>query len=127
MNNKDIEKREDVQLLVTAFYKKVIPDPVIGFFFTEIVQLSWEKHIPVMVDFWESLLLGTASYSGNPMAKHFPINKISPLKPEHFQRWLLLWKETLSQHFSGPVADEAFNRAAAIAGLMQHKMEAGNQ
>jgi hemoglobin len=127
MNQKDIQNRADVQLLVTSFYEKVVPDPLIGFFFTEIVHLSWEKHIPVMVDFWESILLGTATYSGNPMAKHFPINKISPIKPEHFQRWLLLWKETLSQHFTGPVADEAFNRATAIAGLMEHKMGTSRQ
>jgi hemoglobin len=122
MNKHDIQSKADVELLVTSFYKKVIPDSVIGFFFTEVVTLSWEDHIPVMVGFWEHVLLGSPTYQGNPMDKHFALNKLSPMKPEHFQRWLTLWKETVEENFSGPVAENAISRAVSISGIMEHKI-----
>ena len=119
----DISTDEDVKLLVDEFYKKVLVDPTIGFIFTEVVQLSWEKHIPVMYSFWSSLLLGTNTYSGNPMVKHFELDKLIPLTKIHFDRWLQLWEGTVKENFSGAKADEARTRAKNIAGIMQFKIE----
>ena len=53
---KDIISREDIETLVDSFYKKVIKDDTIGYFFNKIVKLDWEKHIPIMYDFWETTL-----------------------------------------------------------------------
>ncbi len=72
---KDIQERKDIELLVDEFYKKVLKDDVIGHFFTEVVQLDWEKHIPIMYDFWETTLLGNIKYKGNPMVKHIELSK----------------------------------------------------
>jgi len=47
----DISTEADIKLLIDEFYKKVIDDSTIGFIFTEVVQLSWEHHIPVMYSF----------------------------------------------------------------------------
>ncbi|HEX5003633.1 MAG TPA: group III truncated hemoglobin [Bacteroidia bacterium] len=126
MSAKDIANRTDIELLVNAFYKKAIPDAVIGHFFTGVLTINWEVHIPVIVDFWENILLGTGSYKGNPMDKHFALNKLSPLEPVHFTRWLMLWKETVNELYAGPVADNAISRAITIAGLMEHKMQHSN-
>jgi hemoglobin len=70
----DIQKKEDFKTLVDSFYKKVLIDDVVGFIFTEIIDFIWEKHIPVIYDFWESLLFHTATYKGNPMIKHINLN-----------------------------------------------------
>ncbi|HRG88323.1 MAG TPA: group III truncated hemoglobin [Chitinophagales bacterium] len=119
----DISTRAHIEILIDEFYKKVIADPVIGFIFTDVVKLSWEKHIPVMYSFWESMLLGENTYKGNPMVKHIELDKLVTLTPEHFARWLQLWVTTVRQLFSGPKAEEAIDRARNIAGLMLHKVE----
>ncbi|MCX2743137.1 group III truncated hemoglobin [Mangrovivirga sp. M17] len=121
-NKKDIESREDIEKLVTAFYKRVLKDKTIGHFFTEVVKLDFDKHMPVMFDFWESVLLGGRNYSGNPMTPHFKINEKEPLKPIHFERWLQLWKETINDNFKGKKSEEAISRAEQIAGLMKFKI-----
>ena len=119
----DILNENDTALLIDAFYRKVVADPVIGFLFTDIVALSWEEHIPIMNDFWNAILLGTGSYRRNPMIKHLDLDRKVALTPVHFERWLLLWEQTLEEHFQGPTADHALQRAKHIASVMQHKIE----
>ena len=121
---KDIETREDIELLVNEFYKKVIPDRLIGHFFTRVVHFSWEEHIPVMISFWESVLLGGQAYKGNPMVKHIELDRLYPLDPLHFDRWLYLWQETVRQLFAGPTANEAIDRAHTIAQIIKTKVAA---
>ncbi|HLP51622.1 MAG TPA: group III truncated hemoglobin [Chitinophagales bacterium] len=119
----DISTTADIKVLVDEFYKKVIADPTIGFIFTEVVQLSWQKHIPVMYSFWGSLLLGENTYKGNPMIKHMELDKLVTLTPAHFHAWLQLWVSTVNENFKGPKADEAIDRARSIAGIMLLKVE----
>jgi len=123
MRLNDISSRADIELLVTKFYEKAIPDAVIGHFFTSVISIDWEVHIPVIVDFWENILLGTGKYNGNPMDKHFALNKLAPLEPVHFARWLMLWNETVNELYAGPIANNAVSRATTIAGLMEYKMQ----
>jgi hemoglobin len=121
----DITTAADIKVLVDSFYEKVLKDPVIGFIFTDVARLSMEKHMPVMYSFWSSLLLNTGTYSGNPMHKHLELDKKVKLESAHFERWMQLWKETITGHFSGPRADEAASRAGQIAFLMQNVLERG--
>lgn len=121
---KDIETRDDIELLVNEFYKKVIPDRLIGHFFTRVVHFSWEEHIPVMISFWESVLLGGQAYKGNPMVKHIELDALYPLDPLHFDRWLYLWQETVRQLFAGDKANEAVDRAHSIAQIIKTKIAA---
>jgi len=118
----DITNRGDIEKLVNSFYEKVLNEPSIAFFFTEVVPVNWEKHLPVMYDFWENVLFYTGSYDGNPMAKHKDIHKKCPMKMEHFQKWLLLFIETVDQLFEGEKAELAKQRATSIATVMQIKM-----
>lgn len=119
----DILSESDIKLLVDEFYKKVVVDPVIGFIFNDVVKLSWEKHIPVMYAFWSSLLLGTNTFTGNPMGKHINLDKKILLTKIHFDKWLELWDGTVNENFKGANADEAKTRAKHIAGLMLFKVE----
>ena len=118
----DILTKADIAELVDAFYVKVVADPVIGFIFTDVVALSWDEHIPIMNDFWGSILLATGEYHRNPMIKHLDLDKRVLLVDEHFDRWLELWKETINENFDGPRARFALERATQIARVMQAKI-----
>ena len=121
---RDISNRDDIEKLVNAFYKKVIDDDLIGIFFTKIVELKWDVHLPVMYDFWESMLFGTGKYKGNPMIKHIEIHKKKRMEAEHFDRWLEVWKSTVRQNFSGEKADMAVMKAEQVSSLMKFKLNA---
>ena len=120
---KKIENRTDIELLIDKFYEKVVVDDSIGFFFNDVIKLDWNKHIPVMYDFWESTLFRLAKYKGNPMLKHIELNKKAKLNPEHFKRWLELWEQTINENFHGTIAEEAILKANQIGGLMKFKIE----
>ena len=119
---KDIVSQDDIQQLVNSFYDKVKTSEI-GFFFEEIAKVNWEKHLPKMYIFWESVLFATVKFDGNPMGAHFPINEIIPMEKKHFEAWLKLWKETVDENFSGEMAESAKNKAENIAKLMSFKME----
>lgn len=121
---KDIQHRDDIALLVNEFYKKVVPDKLIGHFFTRVVHFSWEEHIPIMISFWDSVLFATPGYKGNPMAKHIQLDTLYPLDPLHFDRWLYLWQQTVRELFAGDKANEAIDRAHSIARIMKIKIAA---
>lgn len=119
----DIQTKEDIRFLVNSFYELIRRDGKIGFFFNEVAQINWEDHLPKMYDFWESIVLGNAKYSGNPMNTHVELSRLHNMKPEHFDHWLSLWNNNIDQHFQGENAEEAKNRANQIAQLMRFKVE----
>ena len=119
---KDIESRDDIELLVKSFYEKVKIDPVIGNIFTDIARVNWEKHLPVMFDFWENTIFYTGSYSGNPMKSHQNLNRLFPLTKEHFSRWNQLFASTIDELFEGDKAVLAKQRAISISTVMQLKL-----
>lgn len=118
----DIINRKDIEQLINAFYDKVKEDEIIGYFFNEVVPVNWVKHLPVMYDFWENVVFHTGSYEGNPMHIHQNINKISPMKMEHFQRWILLFNHTVDELYEGQNAENIKQRAMSIATVMQIKI-----
>lgn len=120
---KEINNRADIELLVNQFYKKVINDDQIGYFFHTVIKLDWGKHIPIMYDFWETTLLGIPKYKGNPIQAHININNKEILTAEHFQRWLELWEETITETFEGKKANDAIKKAIQIAELMKLKIK----
>lgn len=119
---KELNTTSDIEFLIVEFYKKVVADDLIGKFFTIVVNFNWDLHIPIMISFWETVLLGKSSYKGNPMIKHIELNKLSKLEEVHFERWIKLWKETVNENFTGLKAEEALSKAETIAKLMQSKI-----
>ena len=122
----DIQSREDIELLMTSFYEKVKKDDTIGFIFNDVARVNWEHHIPVICDFWETILLDAASYKKNAMEVHYILNRKVAFEEKYFQRWLSLFFETVDQFFTGKVAALAKTRAKSIADLMQFKMNQEN-
>lgn len=118
----DITSRADIEKFITRFYEKVKMNEVIGFIFTDVVKMDWEHHIPVITDFWETILLDNPVYKNNAMGVHYTLNAKVPLKEEYFEAWVQLFSETVDEYYEGKIATLAKTRAQSIASLMQHKM-----
>lgn len=117
----DIESREHIDALMRVFYERAMSDPEIGPFFTEVVHLDLEHHLPVIGDFWESVLFGTGVYAKhrrNPLQVHGEIDEKRPLEAPHFNRWLAIFFECVDGMFAGRRAEFAKMRGHAIASRM---------
>ena len=119
----DISTRADIEHLVASFYDRALRDETIGYVFTEVARLNLATHLPVICDFWESILLGNMIYRGNPMLKHLELAEKTELTPAHFGAWLRLWEDTVKENFTGEKAELAVHRAKSIGGLMLHKIQ----
>lgn len=119
----DIQTRNDIDQLITLFYQKITADPLIGHFFTEVVQLDWEHHIPKIGDFWETTLFHEVKYKGNPIAPHVAMHTKSPMTQAHFDRWVDVFCQTISALFEGEKAELAKQRAQSIATVMLIKIK----
>ncbi len=114
-NLSDINNRLDIINLIDNFYTRVQEDELLQPVFKDV---DWPHHLPIMYNFWSSMILGDQSYQGNPMQKHLPLAIGAP----HFKRWLELFTQTVDDHFEGFNATEIKNRAQSIAAIFQHKM-----
>lgn len=119
----DIINHHDIEQLVHTFYDLVVKDELIGYFFNEVAKVNWDEHLPHMVQFWDTVLLGAGTFEGWPMRTHLMLNKQEPMKPEHFERWVTLWNTIVDEHFEGPIATEAKNRAKIMKDLILFKIE----
>jgi hemoglobin len=118
----DINGMEDIKRLVNTFYGRVQHDDLLGHVFNDVAQVNWEKHLPLMYSFWDTVLFGHASFKGNPIAKHTALNKQTPLTPAHFNRWLEIWHATIDELFEGETAASAKHKADMMRTLMLYKV-----
>jgi hemoglobin len=123
---KDIESRGDIERMLYTFYRKAFADELIGYFFKEVVPLDLNIHIPVITDFWESILFNTHNYRKNVMAIHKQISDRSTINKQHLDRWVKLFTETIVEEFEGPKAELMKQRARSIATLMEIRFNQPN-
>lgn len=116
---KEIKTLDDIKLLVNTFYSSVRKDEMIGPIFDEKIQDRWDGHLQKMYTFWQTILLDKHTYDGRP----FPPHANLPVEREHFDRWILLFNQTVEQLFEGEKADEAKWRAAQMAKMFHSKIE----
>ena len=76
----------------------------------------WDDHLPKMVTFWSSLVLGTKGYRGNVQQAHQPLDGI---EPAHFSRWLSLFLKTVEARYAPPAAIRFMEPALRIAQSLQ--------
>lgn len=118
---KDITGREDLLILVTRFYEKLLADASISYIFTDMAKIDLSHHLPVLVDFWDSILFQSDTYHKNAMQPHLDLHRQSPLQKHHFETWLRYFKESVDELFEGEIAFLAKERATSIAMVMQIK------
>lgn len=121
----DIESTDDCERLVRAFYGKAMADEKIGWLFTEVAELDLEEHIPVIASFWATNLLGSKSYKGGAFGVHGRLHQKAAggLRQEHFERWLVLWCQTVDELFDGPLAAAAKVHALRVANAFYGRLQ----
>ena len=125
----DIENRADIDLLMRHFYQRAVADDIIGFIFTDVAKLDLENHLPVIGDFWETIIFQNGVYlkhGRNPLQVHGELNEKTPLLPVHFERWLEIFTEVTDGLFEGERAEFIKLRARAIASRMLQFVGAAN-
>ncbi|MCB0508938.1 MAG: group III truncated hemoglobin [Chitinophagales bacterium] len=120
---RDIETKEDIDELVKLFYDKLFEDDLLKEIFENTVRDHLDKHIDLVSQFWDSILLDIFEYKNNVIEKHISADRLFTLKKREFDRWLLLWKASVDELFKGEKAELAKSRAASIADLMLYKLE----
>ncbi len=119
---RDIERREDLVHLLEVFYDRALADPLVGHFFTTVIPLDMRTHIPVIADFWESVLLDGRGYRKNVMEVHRNLHARSSIRKEHLDRWVDLFTDTVDELFLGNRAELAKQRGRSIATMMDIKL-----
>ncbi len=119
---KDIQNRDDILLLMQQFYEKLLADESISYIFTDVAKIDILQHLPVLVDFWETVLLQTGGYRKNVMQLHINLHRQTPLQKHHFKTCLGYFSETIDSLFEGETATLAKQRAQSIATMMQVKI-----
>lgn len=122
---RDLTTRVDIDQLMRVFYERALADDVIGYIFTDVAHLDLESHLPIIGDFWETMLFRTGDYAArgrNPMEVHRKLHLKSAFKPQHFSRWLELFSACVDAEFTGPRADFIKLRANAIALRFQENL-----
>ncbi|MCV7192078.1 group III truncated hemoglobin [Mycolicibacterium brumae] len=117
MAKSDIATRDDLYALLSAFYGLALVDDLLAGPFAEIRDQGLESHLPVMCDFWETMLFRERKYRRSALSVHRHVHSEHPLTSAHFIRWLTLWWATVDAMFAGPVAEQAklFGRRTAWA------------
>ncbi len=96
--------------LVHGFYARAQADPLLGPVFAARIG-DWDHHLGRMVDFWSSVALMTGRYHGQPVQAHAAL----PIDGAHFERWLLLFRETARATLPPAGAAVVIERAERIA------------
>jgi hemoglobin len=113
----DIATRADLRVFMDAFYARLLADPRISPLF---VTLDLDVHLPILVDFWATMLFGEGTYRRNAFEKHVPL----AIEVPHFEIWLGHFDAALDALHAGPIADVAKSRARSIAGIFRGKLAA---
>jgi len=109
---------------MARFYERMMVDDVIGYIFTHYAKINLDEHLPILSDFWETILFEKPVYKRGPKAMnvHIDLAKQVPLRKQHFTRWLYLFHSTVDELFSGELALKAKERASSIADTMQKRI-----
>jgi hemoglobin len=108
--------RDNVQQLVHEFYAQVREDDVLGPVFFLALGGDWTAHLEKLTEFWSMVVLGTRNFQGNVFGTHMRLEEI---EPEHFERWLGLFEQTVRRLFEAPQAEEFLVVANRIASSLQ--------
>jgi hemoglobin len=119
---RDLTNREDVEVLLWRFYGRVFDDEVLAEPFTELREQGLESHIPVMCDFWETVLFRAGLYRRSALVAHRDVDERHALYGKHFARWLTLWEQTVDEMYDGPAAARAKLQAGRIARAMHRRL-----
>jgi hemoglobin len=118
----DISTRADLEVLLRHFYGRAFADPILEPAFETLAVIGVDDHLPVMCDFWETVLFRTGTYRGSVAAVHRALHGSHGFTTAHFDRWVELWASSIEELFDGDVAQRATREAASIARAMRRRL-----
>lgn len=118
-DRKDIQDIDDIRLLVDTFYGKIRKDTMLSDIFNNVIQDRWPVHLNKMYRFWQTVLLDEHTYYGSPFVPHAPL----PVEGEHFDRWVVLFNETVDTFFKGDKAEKAKWQGKRMADMFLMKIQ----
>jgi hemoglobin len=118
----DLVDGADVEALLRRFYDRALTDEVLAQPFAERRSAGLDAHLPIMCDFWETVLFRVGRYRGSTLSVHRIVHQRTPLSGEHFVRWLTVWRDTVDEMYLGPAAELAKVQAARMAWSMHRRL-----
>jgi hemoglobin len=118
----DLDSRAHIHDLVVDFYREVVFDDLLEPIFGEVAEVDWERHIPLLIDYWCRVLLHQPGYDGSILDAHAHLHSLEPLRPELFDRWYQLWATSVDSRWSGPIAETAKHHAVRIGGTLARRI-----
>lgn len=118
----DITDRPDLVRLVDAFYTKVRADTQLGHVFDSVAKVDWDKHLPKLYDFWDSVMFRAGTFRGNLIATHAGLMPLTELGWPLFERWLELFRLTVKELFAGERAEHIVRCAEDMAGVIYSRI-----
>ncbi|WP_372793006.1 group III truncated hemoglobin [Lutibacter sp.] len=119
----DIRNKQDIYLLVKAFYVRLMNDKLVSHFFEDFTDpILLEEHLQTLVDFWDNVLFYSGGYRKNAMLPHLKLHQTKPFNSAHFKCWLSNFNLTIDDLFEGEMAHAAKTRALSIAVVMEIKI-----
>lgn len=115
--------RIDLEAMLRSFYRAAMNDPVIGFYFAADTGFDLERHLPVIIRFWEQQLYGGPPTNSRTFEVHLALHRRQQLTEHHFRRWLHLFAMAVHSHCDESQAAMVLHKATAIARSMQQGLE----
>lgn len=119
----DITTRHHIETVINHFYTNVKNDDLLSPVFNNTMHIDWAHHLPIMYDFWETVLLFQPKYSGSMIEKHIAVDRKIPLSDAMFERWVALFSEAVDANCQGENAERAKFIARTNVPIMKSKIE----
>ncbi|WP_439106421.1 group III truncated hemoglobin [Congregibacter sp.] len=119
----DAEASEQIGRFVDAFYERILADSLLAPVFLDVAKIDLVEHLPRIKAYWRKMLLGHSDYQRHMMQRHREVDYRQRLSPEHYQRWLTLFEDTLEKHPLGASSERALTLARRVAVNMRQNLE----
>ena len=123
MQSPSDEASKQIDRFVDAFYERVLRDPLLAPMFLEVARVDLTEHLPRIKAYWRKMLLGHSDYQRHMMRKHRDVDAAERFAPEHYERWLSLFEESLENHPMGASTERALMLARRVAGNMRQNLK----
>jgi hemoglobin len=117
---KDIENREDIEVLIQLFYSRLLKDPLM---LPHFAHTDFVHHTPRIVGFWAFVLLDEPMKIGNVFDAHRHLK----VDDHHFERWIQTFSTTVDELFEGKIANKAKQNAEVIGFTFASKLKNNKQ
>ena len=125
----NIVNRGTIETMVRQFYATIIKDDIVGPYFiralgSDLKNDKWYEHFNTLDRFWLMMMNGEDGYWGDPFPPHAFIGE---LYPQTFERWLKLFRQTVSDLFIPEIADKFYKKAEILAERFMEYLEVGEE